>query len=88
MDQVFEQAKAKMEKTLTALHNEYATMRAGKASASVLDKIAVDYYGTPLYKTRDFYYVSELNGNRAVLRADSMTGPVYCAANVNNLRSV
>lgn len=48
----------------------------------------VDYYGTPLYKTRDFYYVSELNGDRAVLRADSMTGPVYCAANVNNLRSV
>ena len=47
MDQVFEQAKAKMEKTLTALHNEFATMRAGKASASVLDKIAVDYYGTP-----------------------------------------
>ena len=47
MDQVFEQAKAKMEKTLTALHNEFATMRAGKASASVLDKISVDYYGTP-----------------------------------------
>ena len=47
MDQVFEQAKAKMEKTLTALHNEFATMRAGKASASVLDKITVDYYGTP-----------------------------------------
>lgn len=47
MDQVFENAKTKMEKTLTALHNEFATMRAGKASASVLDKIAVDYYGTP-----------------------------------------
>lgn len=47
MDQVFEQAKTKMEKTLTALHNEFATMRAGKASASVLDKITVDYYGTP-----------------------------------------
>lgn len=45
----------------------------------------VDYNGTPLYKTRDYYYVSELNGDRAVLRADSMNGPIYCAANTNNL---
>lgn len=48
----------------------------------------VDYNGTRLVKTRDFYYVSEISGNRAVLRADSMSGPVYCAANVNNLRLV
>lgn len=48
----------------------------------------VDYSGTRLVKTRDFYYVSEISGNRAVLRADSMSGPVYCAANVNNLRLV
>lgn len=46
----------------------------------------VDYNGTRLVKTRNFYYVSEISGNRAVLRADSMSGPVYCAANVNNLR--
>lgn len=48
----------------------------------------VDYYGTPLMKTRDYYYVSELNGNRAVLRADSMTGTVYAAMNTANLRIV
>lgn len=48
----------------------------------------VDYNGTPLRKTRDFYFVSQLNGNRAVLNADSVSGPVYCAANVNNLRKV
>ena len=47
MDEVFELAKEKMEKTLKALHNEFATMRSGRASASVLDKILVDYYGTP-----------------------------------------
>lgn len=46
----------------------------------------VDYNGTPLMKTRDFYYVSELNGNRAVLRADSMSGTVYAAMNTANLR--
>lgn len=47
MDEVFELAREKMEKTLKALHNEFATMRSGRASASVLDKILVDYYGTP-----------------------------------------
>lgn len=46
----------------------------------------VDYYGTPLMKTRDYYYVSEMNGDRAVLRADSVNGPVYAAMNTNNLR--
>lgn len=46
----------------------------------------VDYNGTPLKKTRDYYYVSELNGNRAVLRADSMSGTVYAAMNTANLR--
>lgn len=48
----------------------------------------VDYYGTPLMKTRDFYYVSQINGDRAVLNADSIDGVVYAAANVNNLTKV
>lgn len=48
----------------------------------------VDYNGTPLRQTRDYYFVSEINGDRAVLRADSMDGTVYCAANVNNLEKV
>lgn len=48
----------------------------------------VDYYGTPLYKTRDYYFISELNGDRAVLRADSMDGVVYAAVNTHNLVKV
>lgn len=59
-----------------------------KAGDKVTLKKWVDYNGTPLRKTRDFYYVSEVNGNRAVLRADSMNGGVYCAANTNNLSKV
>ena len=47
MDEVFALAKEKMEKTLKALHNEFASMRSGRASAAVLDKIMVDYYGVP-----------------------------------------
>ncbi|MBR6940847.1 MAG: ribosome recycling factor, partial [Clostridia bacterium] len=39
--------KEKMEKTLKALNTEYTQLRAGRANAAVLDKIKVDYYGTP-----------------------------------------
>lgn len=46
----------------------------------------VDYNGTPLRQTRDFYYVMQINGDRAVLTADAVDGPVYAAVNVNNLR--
>lgn len=37
----------KMNKTLKALENEYITIRAGRANPHVLDRIRVDYYGTP-----------------------------------------
>ena len=37
----------KMDKTMDALLNEYASIRAGRANPHVLDKIKVDYYGTP-----------------------------------------
>lgn len=59
-----------------------------KVGDKVTLKNWVDYYGTPLKKTRDYYYVSEINGDRAVLRADSVSGTVYCAAYVTNLKKV
>ena len=37
----------KMQKTVDALVNEYATLRAGRANPALLKKVAVDYYGTP-----------------------------------------
>ncbi|WAW15683.1 ribosome recycling factor [Peptostreptococcus equinus] len=36
-----------MEKTIEALKFEFGTIRAGRANASMLDKVRVDYYGTP-----------------------------------------
>jgi len=47
MQTVFNTTKEKMEKTLGSLQSEYASIRAGRASAAVLDRISVDYYGTP-----------------------------------------
>ncbi|MEG6572537.1 ribosome recycling factor [[Clostridium] cellulosi] len=37
----------KMKKTVAALAKEYGTIRAGRANPAILDKIRVDYYGTP-----------------------------------------
>lgn len=42
-----EQFEDKMKKSIHALSEEYATIRAGRANPHVLDKIMVDYYGTP-----------------------------------------
>ncbi len=40
-------AKEKMNKSLNALNNEFASIRAGRANPAVLDKVMVDYYGAP-----------------------------------------
>jgi len=39
--------EGKIKKTLEVLAQEFATLRAGRASAAVLDRIQVDYYGSP-----------------------------------------
>lgn len=42
-----ENAVARMDKTIAALKEEYKTLRTGRASASLFDRVRVDYYGTP-----------------------------------------
>ncbi len=38
--------ETKMKKTLDTMHKDYATIRAGRATPALLDKVMVDYYGT------------------------------------------
>lgn len=45
--QVISNAKSKMEKAISAYTRELASIRAGRANASLLDKVFVDYYGAP-----------------------------------------
>ncbi|MED1469537.1 MULTISPECIES: ribosome recycling factor [Bacillus] len=45
--QVISNAKDKMSKGIQAFTRELASIRAGRASASLLDRITVDYYGAP-----------------------------------------
>ncbi len=37
----------KMEKSISSLESEYTAIRAGRANPRILDRIQVDYYGTP-----------------------------------------
>lgn len=39
--------EAKMEKSLDSMKEEFSTIRAGRANPHILDKLRVDYYGTP-----------------------------------------
>lgn len=48
----YNQFKTKMEKTLNVLKDECASIRAGRANPHLLDKLTVDYYGTPTHITQ------------------------------------
>lgn len=44
---VSEATIARMDKTIAALKDEFKALRTGRASASIFDRVKVDYYGTP-----------------------------------------
>lgn len=46
-NEVIDSAKERMGKTISVLKHELASLRAGRANAQVLDRVLVDYYGTP-----------------------------------------
>ncbi|MGI6555443.1 MAG: ribosome recycling factor [Bacillota bacterium] len=46
-EEIITVSKEKMEKTVQSLSRELATVRAGRANPALLDKVVVDYYGTP-----------------------------------------
>lgn len=47
MKETLKHAEEKMQKSLESLKNNFASIRAGRATPAVLDKIMVDYWGTP-----------------------------------------
>ena len=47
MEQIFAASQEKMNKTIAALETEFASVRAGRANAAVLERVTVDYYGSP-----------------------------------------
>lgn len=47
MNEALKSYDEKMQKSIKVLHNELSSIRAGRANPSILDKVMVDYYGTP-----------------------------------------
>ncbi len=47
MKELIKNTEEKMNKTVAVLERDYKSIRAGRANAAVLDRIAVDYYGVP-----------------------------------------
>ncbi len=47
MNEIFKVAEEKMNKSINSLLGEYAAIRAGRANPAILDKVTVEYYGTP-----------------------------------------
>ena len=47
MPEILDIATEKMNKTISVMKQEYNSLRAGRANPQALDRIMVDYYGTP-----------------------------------------
>jgi ribosome recycling factor len=45
--EIISEAEANMKKTLEVVKKEFASLRAGRATPALLDKVNVNYYGTP-----------------------------------------
>ncbi|MGN0642154.1 MAG: ribosome recycling factor [Huintestinicola sp.] len=61
MNENIKTAQEKMNKCIAALEREFGTIRAGRANPAVLDRVMVDYYGTP----------TQINAMAAVSVADA-----------------
>jgi ribosome recycling factor len=47
MDDFVTDAQQRMDKSVDATHEHFNSVRTGRASAALLDRITIDYYGTP-----------------------------------------
>ena len=45
--EILKEAESNMKKTIEVVKKEFASLRAGRATPALLDKIMVNYYGTP-----------------------------------------
>ena len=47
MNELLKKTEERMDKSVASVGREFATVRAGRANTSILDRITVDYYGVP-----------------------------------------
>lgn len=47
MNEIINQATTRMDKAIVSLEREYASIRTGRATPAILDRVQVNYYGAP-----------------------------------------
>jgi ribosome recycling factor len=47
IDDLLQYARERMDKSVASIRQEFGTVRTGRASPALLDRVMVDYYGTP-----------------------------------------
>lgn len=47
VNDILTQAEERMKKAVSSLHDNFGSVRTGRANAMLLDRIKVDYYGVP-----------------------------------------
>lgn len=47
MNNIIDTAKSKMKKSINVMLDDFGTIRAGRANPAVLDRVKIDYYGSP-----------------------------------------
>ncbi len=66
IEELFLFGEEKMEKAVTQLKREFASIRSGRANPMILDKVLVDYYGVPT-QLRQMSQVSVQDGTTLVI---------------------
>ena len=66
VDELFLTGEEKMEKAIAQLKREFSTVRTGRANPAILDKVVVDYYGSPT-QLRQMSQVTVQDGTTLVI---------------------
>ncbi len=66
LEEIFLFGEEKMEKAISQMKREFASVRTGRANPAVLDKVVVDYYGVPT-QLRQMSQVSVSEGTTLVI---------------------
>lgn len=48
IEQIVADAESRMKKAISVLRDEFLTVRTGRASTTLLDRVMIDYYGSPV----------------------------------------
>ena len=72
IEDLVQDASRRMDKSVEAAQAEFATLRTGRASAALLDRIQIDYYGTAdaAQAARDDQRAGAAHAHHPALRPD------------------